>query len=47
MNKKHLISHSVEPDVDGILAEVDAGLISKDFVDKYVKVTSVVTLRCN
>lgn len=47
MNKKHLINYSIEPDVDSIFAEVDAGTLPKDFVDKYIKVTSVTTLRCN
>ena len=45
--KKHLINYSIEPDVDSIFAEVDAGTLSKAFVDTYVKVTPVVTLRCN
>lgn len=47
MGKKHLVNYSIEPDVDSIFAEVDAGSIAQDFVDKYVKVTPVVTLRCN
>ena len=45
--KKHLINYSIEPDLDSIFAEVDAGNLGQDFVDKYVKVTPVVTLRCN
>ena len=45
--KKHLVNYSIEPDVDSIFAEVDAGTLNKSFVDTYVKVTSVVTLRCN
>lgn len=47
MGKKHLINYSIEPDVDSIFAEVDAGTLAQDFVDKYVKVTPVTTLRCN
>ena len=47
MGKKHLVSYSIEPDLDSIFAEVDAGSLGQDFVDKYVKVTPVVTLRCN
>ena len=47
MGKKHLVAYSIEPDLDSIFAEVDAGTLGKDFVDTYVKVTPVVTLRCN
>lgn len=47
LGKKHLIKYSIEPDVDSIFAEVDAGTIDKVLVDTYVKVTPVVTLRCN
>lgn len=47
LGKKHLVTYSIEPDLDSIFAEVDAGTLQKDLVDKYVKVTSVVTLRCN
>ena len=47
MGKKHLVNYSIEPDLDSIFAEVDAGVLGKDFVDKYVKVTPVTTLRCN
>lgn len=46
MNKKHLVSYSIEPDLDSIFAEVDSGNLAQDFVDKYVKVTPVTTLRC-
>ena len=45
--KKHLVTYSIEPDLDSVFAEVDAGLLKADFVSKYVKVTPVVTLRCN
>lgn len=47
MGKKHLVSYSIEPDLDSIFAEVDAGTLGQDFVDKYVKVSPVITLRCN
>lgn len=47
MGKKHLVNYSIEPDLDSIFAEVDAGTLGKDFVDKYVTITPVVTLRCN
>jgi hypothetical protein len=47
MGKKHLVNYTIEPDLDGIFAEVSAGTLGQDFVDKYVKVTPVVTLRCN
>lgn len=47
MGKKHLVSYSIEPDLDSIFAEVDAGILGQDFVDKYVKVTPTTTLRCN
>ena len=45
--KKHLLITSIEPDVDSIFAEVDAGTLEKDFVDKYIKVTPVTSLRVN
>lgn len=47
MGKNHLVQYSIEPDLDSIFAEVDAGSLKKDFVDSYVKVTPVTTLRCN
>lgn len=47
MGKKHLVNYTIDPDLDSIFAEVDAGSLAKDFVDKYVKVTPVVSLRCN
>lgn len=47
MGKKHLVNYSIEPDVDSIYAEVDAGSLSKDFVNQYIKKTPVTTLRCN
>lgn len=47
LGKKHLIVTSIEPDVDSIFAEVDAGTLDKKIVDKYIKVTQVQTLRCN
>ena len=47
LNKQHLVITSIEPDLDSIFAEVDAGSLDKNLVDKYVKLTPVVTLRCN
>lgn len=47
LNKRHLVVTSIEPDLDSIFAEVDAGSLDKALVDNYVKVTPVVTLRCN
>lgn len=47
MNKKHLVNYSVEPDLDSIFAEVDAGTLGKDFVEEYVTVTPITTLKCN
>lgn len=47
LNKKHLVKYSIEPDIDSIFAEVDAGLLDKALTDKYIKVTPVFTLRCN
>ena len=47
LKKQHLVITSIEPDLDSIFAEVDAGSLDKALVDKYVKVTHVVTLRCN
>ena len=47
MNKQYLLITSIEPDLDGIFAEVDAGTISKDFVDTYIKTTAIKTLRVN
>lgn len=45
--KKHLVKTSIEPDIDSIFAEVDAGILAKDFVEQYIKVTPVITLRCD
>lgn len=44
--KKHLVTYSIEPDLDSIFAEVNAGRLSQDIIDKYIKVTDVITLRC-
>lgn len=46
IGKKHLIKTEITPDVDSIFAEVEAGTIDKNLVDKYVKVTEVLTLKC-
>lgn len=45
--KNHLIKTTIDPDVDSIFAEVDAGVLDKDFVETYIKSTPVVTLRCD
>lgn len=45
MGKKHLVSTQIEPDVDSIFAEVDAGMLQMDFVKKYINITPVTTLR--
>ena len=47
LKKQQLVVTSIEPDLDSIFAEVDAGSLDKNLVDKYVKVTPIVTLRCN
>jgi tRNA U55 pseudouridine synthase TruB len=47
MNKKYLVEYTIEPNTESIFAEVDAGTLDKDFVDKYVKVTPIKTLRCS
>ena len=47
LNKQYLLTTSIEPDLDSIFSEVDAGTLDKDFVNKYVKVSDVTTLRCN
>lgn len=44
--KNHLVVHSIEPDVDSIMLEVDSGLLDRAFVEQYVKITPTVTLRC-
>lgn len=45
--KNALLKTSIEPDVDSIFAEVDAGVLDRAFVEHYIKVTPVVTLRCD
>lgn len=47
LNKKHLVLTSIEPDLDSIFAEIDAGTLDKALVEQYVRVTPVITLRCN
>ena len=47
LNKQYLLTTSIEPDLDSIFSEVDAGTLDKDLVNKYVKVSDVTTLRCN
>ena len=47
IRKKHLIKTSIEPDIESIFAEVDAGTLDSNMVNSYVKVTPVTTLRCD
>ena len=47
LNKQYLLTTSIEPDLDSIFSEVDAGTLDKDLVHKYIKVSDVTTLRCN
>lgn len=42
--KNYLVVTSIEPDVDSIFAEVDAGMLDAAFVGKYIKSTPVQTL---
>ena len=35
LNKQYLLTTSIEPDLDSIFSEVDAGTLDKDFVNKY------------
>ena len=46
MGKKSLVNYSIEPDMDSIFAEVDAGTLDKKIVNDFVTVTSVKTLNC-
>ena len=47
LGKKHLVNYSIEPDLDSIFTEVDSGQLDGNMVNQYVKVTPVMTLRCN
>lgn len=47
LGKKHLVKTSIEPDIESIFAEVDAGMLDSNMVNSYVKVTPVTTLRCD
>ena len=47
LGKKHLVKTSIEPDIESIFAEVDAGTFDSNMVNSYVKVTPVTTLRCD
>ena len=47
VGKKHLVKTSIEPDIESIFAEVDAGPLDSNMVNSYVKVTPVTTLRCD
>ncbi len=46
MGKKSLVRYEIVPDVESILAEVNVGTLDKNFVDEYIKVTPIATLRC-
>ena len=47
LGKKHLVKTSIEPDIESLFAEVDAGTLDSNMVNSYVKVTPVTTLRCD
>ena len=47
LGKKHRIKTSIDPDIESIFAEVDAGTLDSNMVNSYVKVTPVTTLRCD
>ena len=47
LGKQHLVKTSIEPDIESIFAEVDAGTLDSNMVNSYVKVTPVTTLRCD
>lgn len=47
LGKQNLIKTSIEPDLDAVMDEVDAGTLDKDMVRQYVNVTDITTLRCN
>ena len=47
LGKQHLVKTSIEPDIESIFAEVDAGTLDSNIVNSYVKVTPVTTLRCD
>lgn len=47
MNRQDLVKTEITVDADSVLAEVDAGKLQKDFVDKYLKVTDVNSLYLN
>lgn len=45
LGKQHLVTHSIEPDIESIFSEVDSGLLNESMVNKYIKSTPVLTLR--
>lgn len=45
MGKNHLLSMTIEPNVEEIMEEVKSGMLDKSFVEKYINITPVVTLR--
>ena len=47
LNKKYLLTTSIEVDTEGVYGEVQNGMLDKDFVAKYMSITPVKTLRCD
>lgn len=47
LNKQNLIVTSIEPNLDAVMDEVDAGTLDRSLVEKYVSISDVRTLRCN
>lgn len=47
LGKNYLVTTEINPDVDSIFAEVDAGTLDSDLVNQYIKSTSIRTLRCD
>ena len=47
LGKQHLVKTSIEPDIESIFAEVDAGTLDSNMVNSYVKVATVTSLRCD
>lgn len=45
LGKKYLVETTMEPDMDSISDEVDAGTLDRNLFDKYVTVTDIKTLR--
>lgn len=47
LGKQNLITTSIEPDLDAVMAEVDANTLDANLVNQYVTISDVHTLRCN